>query len=136
MPLPARWYPLEPHPEQVRLVQSTARWKVVAAGRRSGKTERAKRKLVEAALDPPKVPTPTFIAAAPTRDQAKRIWWDDLKALSPRQWISAISESELTIHYKTGSRLMVVGMDRPQRVEGIPIDGCVIDEIDECKRSA
>lgn len=136
MPLPARWYDLEPHPEQVRLVRSPARWKVVAAGRRSGKTERAKRRLVEAALDPPHVATPTFIAAAPTRDQAKRIWWDDLKALSPKEWIANISESELTIHYRTGSRLMVVGMDRPQRVEGIPIDGCVIDEIDECKPSA
>jgi hypothetical protein len=134
--LPERWYPLEPHAEQIRLVTSTARWKVVAAGRRSGKTERAKRKLVEAALDPPAVSTPTFVAAAPTRDQAKRIWWDDLKALSPREWTANVSESELTIHYKTGSRLMVVGMDRPQRVEGIPIDGCILDEIDECKRSA
>lgn len=93
----------------------------------------AKRRLVEAALDPPAVATPTFIAAAPTRDQAKRIWWDDLKALSPRQWIRDVSESELTIYYRTGSRLMVVGLDRPQRLEGIAIDGAVIDEIDECK---
>ena len=116
MALPERWFEMLPHPEQMRLVNSPARWKVVAAGRRSGKTERAKRRLVEAALDPPAVPTPTFIAAAPTRDQAKRIWWDDLKALSPRQWITGISESELTIHYKTGSRLMVVGMDRPQQI--------------------
>jgi len=131
--LPSRWTELRWHPEQQRLLASEARWRVVAAGRRSGKTEMAKRRLVEAALDPPKVATPTFIAAAPTRDQAKRIWWDDLKSLSPRQWIRDISESELTIYYRTGSRLMVVGLDRPQRLEGIAIDGAVIDEIDECK---
>jgi hypothetical protein len=133
--LPSRWTELRPHAEQARLAASTARWRVVAAGRRSGKTEMAKRRLVEAALDPPEVSTPTFIAAAPTRDQAKRIWWDDLKSLSPRQWIRDVSESELTIHYRTGSRLMVVGLDRPHRLEGIAIDGAVIDEIDECKPS-
>ena len=131
--LPDRWTPLRHHPEQHRLANSTARWRVVAAGRRSGKTEMAKRKLVMAALDPPKVSTPTYIAAAPTRDQAKRIWWDDIKALSPKQWIRDVSESELTVHYRTGSRLMVVGLDRPHRLEGIAIDGAVIDEIDECK---
>ena len=133
--LPTRWHQLRWHPEQQRLRNSEARWRVVAAGRRSGKTELAKRKLVEAALDPPQVPTPTFIAAAPTRDQAKRIWWSDLKDLSPARWVSQVSESELTIYYKTGSRLMVVGLDRPQRIEGIAIDGAVIDEIDECRAS-
>ena len=133
--LPARWHPLRWQSEQQRLQRSTARWRVVAAGRRSGKTELAKRRLVEAALDPPRVPTPTFIAAAPTRDQAKRIWWSDLKDLSPSRWVSQVSESELTIYYKTGARLMVVGLDRPQRIEGIAIDGAVIDEIDECRAS-
>ena len=133
--LPSRWTELRWHPEQQRLLASEARWRVVAAGRRSGKTEMAKRRLVEAALDPPAVSTPTYIAAAPTRDQAKRIWWDDIKALSPKQWIRDISESELTIHYRTGSRLMVVGLDRPQRLEGIAIDGAVIDEIDECRQN-
>jgi hypothetical protein len=36
--LTARWTPLKPHPEQLRLINSTARFKVVPAGRRSGKT--------------------------------------------------------------------------------------------------
>ena len=42
----ARWYPLIDHPEQLRLlaaVPSGVRFPVVPAGRRSGKTERAKR---------------------------------------------------------------------------------------------
>jgi hypothetical protein len=133
--IPSRWTKLRWHPEQQRLRASSARWRVVAAGRRSGKTELAKRRLIEAALDPPMVSVPTFIAAAPTRDQAKRIWWDDLKGMSPLQWVSHISESELTIYYKTGARVLVVGLDRPQRIEGIAIDGAVIDEIDECRAS-
>jgi hypothetical protein len=134
--LPDRWTPLIYHAEQARLVTAPERFKVVAAGRRSGKTERAKRKLVECCLDPPRVDRPTFVAAAPTRDQAKRIFWEDLKALSPREWVAHVSESELTIHYETGARLMVIGIDRPQRIEGIAIDGAEIDEYAECRSEA
>lgn len=134
--LPERWTELAPHEEQLRLVNSSARFRVVAAGRRSGKTERLKRRLVRASLYPPKVPNPTFVAAAPTRDQAKRIFWQDLKALTPRQWMASVSESELTIRYKTGAQLMVVGLDRPQRIEGIPLDGIGVDEIAEVKRES
>ena len=135
--LTERWSPLDPHAEQLRLVNSKARFCVVAAGRRSGKTERGKRLLVRRAMDGLSgVPNPTFVAAAPTRDQAKRIFWTDLKALSPRQWVESVSESELTIRYRSGAQLMVVGLDRPQRIEGVPLDGIVVDEIAEVKRES
>jgi Terminase large subunit, T4likevirus-type, N-terminal len=137
MVLTARWTPLEPIPEQIRLIESQARFRVAAAGRRSGKTERSKRHLIECALSPPDVHVPTYVACAPTRDQAKRIWWQDLKDLSPPEWIHGRpSESELTIHYRTGSRIMVIGLDKPQRIEGIPIDGAAVDEIAECRPEA
>jgi len=134
--MPERWTTLQPHPEQRKLTESRARFRVVAAGRRSGKTELLKRQLVLSCLVPPHGNAPTFVAAAPTRDQAKRIFWQDLKALSPREWVSDISESELTITYRIGSKLMVVGLDRPQRIEGIPVDGIGIDEIAEVKRES
>jgi hypothetical protein len=136
MALPERWHALDPHPEQLRLLHSPARFRVVAAGRRSGKTERAKRRLVEACLDPPRVDRPTFVACAPTRDQAKRIFWQDLKDLSPRQWVADFRESDLTIRYRTGAQLIVVGLDKPQRAEGIAIDGAVLDEYAHCRPEA
>jgi len=134
--MPERWTTLQPHAEQRKLTASHARFRVVAAGRRSGKTELLKRHLVLSCLVPPHGNAPTFVAAAPTRDQAKRIFWSDLKALSPREWVSDISESELTITYRIGSKLMVVGLDRPQRIEGIPVDGIGIDEIADVKRES
>lgn len=135
--LTERWVPLLPHAEQQRLINSRARFCVIAAGRRSGKTERLKRRLVRCALGGiTGLASPTFVAAAPTRDQAKRIFWNDLKALSPREHVTNISESELTITYAIGSKLMVVGLDRPQRIEGIPVDGIGIDEIAEVKRES
>ena len=77
---------IEATPEQLRLINSTARFKVVPAGRRSGKTERAKRNLVIQAIKESSEGEwldYRYFAAAPTRDQAKAIWWSDLKALVP-----------------------------------------------------
>lgn len=81
--------------------------------------------------------TPRFFAGAPTRDQAKRIFWDDLKALSPRDVLSgAPSESDLTLRYINGAQITVVGMDRPERIEGSPWDGGVLDEYGNMKGNA
>ena len=72
------------HPAQVAWHQTTARFNVVPAGRRSYKTERAKRKLVfgtpmgearwPGALT---LPEGRFFASAPTHKQAKAIFWKD-----------------------------------------------------------
>lgn len=110
---------------------------MVPAGRRSGKTERAKRRLIKAALrTESSFPDPKYFAGAPTRDQAKRIYWHDLKAMTPKSVIHNISESELTIWFKTGSLISVVGMDKPARIEGSPWDGGVLDEYGNMKPEA
>jgi hypothetical protein len=110
---------------------------VVPAGRRSGKTERAKRKLVMSALSgESRFADPNYFAAAPTRDQAKRIYWDDLKMMSPKSTVRKISETDLSIHYTTGAMLSVVGMDKPERIEGSPWDGGVLDEYANMKEVA
>lgn len=132
-----RWTSLRPHPEQQRLVNSPARFKTVPAGRRSGKTELAKRNLVLKSFIKTNYFPARFFAGAPTRDQAKRIWWDDLKALVPPFLRSKTpSESELTIYTKMGSEIVVVGMDKPERIEGQPWDGGVLDEFGNMKEKA
>ncbi len=118
-------------------MNSQARFNVVPAGRRSGKTERAKRKLVRIALScVSEFEDPRYFAAAPTRQQAKDIWWLHLKQLSPRETIVDISESELRIKYITGASITVVGMDKPERIEGQPWDGGVLDEFANMKSHA
>ena len=133
---PAVWKPLRFHPVQNQFARSRARFIVVAAGRRSGKTAIAKRKLVEAALDYTATHDGKFVAAAPTRDQAKKIFWSDLRRMVPRAFVAEISKSELTITLITGTRICVVGLDAPERIEGEPLDGIVIDEFDETKAEA
>jgi hypothetical protein len=138
--LTPRWYPLEPHPEQLRLIRSTARFKVVPAGRRSGKSERAKRNLVIQALRESARGTwgdYRYFAAAPTRDQAKGIFWNDLKALLPKNLLGGTPrESDLSIPLVTGAEIVVVGLDKPERIEGRSWNGGIIDEIANVKPGA
>jgi len=135
--LPPRWTKLRFHPTQHAYINSPHRFNTVPAGRRSGKTELAKRKVVRRALAAATKWTPRFFCAAPTRDQAKRIFWNDLKALSPRHLIAQTpSESDLMIQYLNGAQLWVIGLDKPQRMEGQPWDGGIIDEIADTKESA
>lgn len=135
--LPERWTPLRPHLEQSRYAHSTARFNVVPAGRRSGKTEILKRKVVRAALRPPRIFPGRYFLGAPTYQQAKRIFWDDLKALVPRQFLAARpSESELFVEIRNGTRIYVIGMDKPARIEGSPWDGGGLDEYGNMKPEA
>jgi hypothetical protein len=136
-PLTPRWTELRPHPEQLRYLNSPHRFNTLPAGRRSGKTELAKRKLVLSALQGTAFPSPHFFAAAPTRDQAKRIFWNDLKLLTPRWATDKISEGDLFIRFRfTGAEIWVVGMDVPERIEGVAWDGGVFDEYANTKERA
>lgn len=137
MPPPKRLYPLRAHAKQDAWRNSAARFNVVPAGRRSGKTEVAKRKLVKRAFVGTDWDDPRFFAAAPTRDQAKAIYWADLKAMIPRPLMAKTpSETELSIKLVTGAEIWVLGMDKPERIEGRPWDGGVLDEFANMKPGA
>lgn len=132
MLLTKRWTKLRPHHEQLRLVRSAARFCLIPAGRRSGKTERAKRKLVRRALGFTK-PNGWFVAGAPTHDQAKRIYWEDFKQLVPPALRGTPNESDLVIPLYNGAKIQVMGLDKPARVEGPPLDGLLLDEFGNMK---
>lgn len=118
----------------MRLWNDRTRFKLVPAGRRSGKTELAKRRLVEHLFRKTFHGRPgCYFAAAPTQAQAERIFWRDIKSLIHRDWIEKISEVNLQIVTTLGSELWVHGLDVPERIEGSPWDGCVIDEIANCR---
>lgn len=129
-----RWYPLEPIPIQLALLTSPARFKVVPAGRRSGKTERAKRHIVKECMSNP---NGLYFIAAPTYAQVKKIYWQDLKKLALTALPGfKVSESELIITFPQGAELHLIGLDKPNRIEGIPWDGGIIDEAAYIKKEA
>jgi hypothetical protein len=132
-----RWYPLKDIPQQLALINAVPngmRFPVVPAGRRSGKTERAKRFIAKQAM---KNPGEMYFAAAPTYSQAKKIWWNDLKELTfSVTHKKRPSESDLIISLPNESQIHVVGLDKPSRFEGMPWTGGSIDEIADIKPKA
>ena len=133
----ARWYKLVDHPVQTALIHAVAngcRFPVVPAGRRSGKTERAKRFVAKMAM---RNPAEMYFIAAPTRDQVKKIYWADMKKLCLTSLCSkAPSETELIIYMDNGTQVQLIGLDRPERIEGVFWSGGVIDEIADIKPEA
>lgn len=132
-----RWYDLIDHPVQLDLVASIPnglRFPLVPAGRRSGKTERFKRFLSKEAM---RNADEMYFAAAPTHAQAKKIFWNDLKKFTfasthPKR----PSESELKIFMPNGTEIHVIGLDKPERIEGINWTGGGIDEFADLKPDA
>lgn len=134
--LSRRWTELRYHDVQQAYFNSPHRFNTLPCGRRSGKTELFKRKLIIRGLQATTPWTPRYFAGAPTRDQAKRIFWDDLKALSKGLWRARPSETELMIPLINGAEIYVVGLDKPERIEGQPWDGGGIDEVANTKGKA
>lgn len=129
-----RWYKLTPLPIQLDLIHDPVRFKIVPAGRRSGKTERAKRYIAKQAM---KNAGERYFIAAPTRDQVKKIYWADMKMLCLSSLCSkSPSETELILYLDNGTEIHLIGLDRPERIEGILWTGGVIDEIADIKPEA
>lgn len=128
--LTAAWTKFRPHPIQAELWDCRKRFIAVPAGRGSGKTELAKRHLVRSLLVSKPWPDPRYFYGGPTWQQAKRVAWADLLRLIPPAWYdkSDVSVSEMRITTLWGAELWVVGLDKPQRIEGTLWDGCVLDE--------
>ena len=132
----SRWYELKDHDVQLKLVKAVSegvRFPLVPAGRRSGKTERFKRFLVKQANRVQGY----YFAAAPTHDQAKKIFWNDLLDFS----LSCTQKrkpnlTDRIIYLNNGSEIHVIGLDKPQRIEGIPWTGGGIDEFADIKADA
>lgn len=132
-----RWYKLKDHPVQLALMAAVGdgvRFPVVPAGRRSGKTERAKRFIARQAMSNP---GERYFIAAPTYAQVQKVYWADLKMLCITSMASkSPSESSLIIFMDNGTEIHLIGLDKPQRIEGILWTGGVIDEIADIKASA
>lgn len=132
--LPRGWFPLRPHPVHAALwktaINRDKRFIAAVAGRGSGKTEMARRYIVTC-LSYQKEKPPIYVYCLPTYNQAKKVAWYPILNLIPPDWIvkpNGVNKSESSITTVFGSTLYIVGMDKPQRIEGLQIDGIVIDE--------
>jgi len=110
---------------QQLVAASPARFKVVIAGRRWGKTHLALRELARVA----RMPYRNCWYIAPTYRMCKQILWEPLKAkLSGLNWVAKINESDLTIVLRNGSRISLRGADNPDSLRGVSLDVAIFDE--------
>lgn len=85
-------------------------------------------KLVKAAADCTKR-EPRFAYIAPTYTQAKDVAWTYLKEYTAPIPGVKISESELTVTLPhNGARIRLYGVENYDRLRGLYLDGCVVDE--------
>lgn len=130
-----RWYPMVKHPERTAAIQSEKRFKILHAGRRSYKSEIAKRWLVSLIRqdfrEGKQLP---YFYAAPTHQQVKRVAWKDLKDLVPPSWLAGSpSETDLLIKTKWGAQIELHSLDKAERMEGVGYGGGVVDEYGNAK---
>ena len=133
-----RWYPLRFHQLQAESWFTSYRFLGLPCGRRSGKTELAKRRLVRYLPIPiPGCDNPRYIFGAPVENQAREIAWQDLLDLIPDHWIEGgkagrnVSHGRLEIRTRWNSTLRIVGLDKPHRIEGKYVNGVVLDEMSD-----
>lgn len=73
-----------------------------------------------------------YFHGAPTHKQAKDIFWDSV--VNDTQLFKKYkSETDLVVGLFNGSEIHVVGLDKPERIEGQPWHGCHITEFGNLK---
>jgi len=117
--------PFELSPLQAEVFFDGARFKVVVAGRRSGKTVLALEWLTVETLS--RGPGALGMYVAPFRVQAKAIAWELLLKVT-RDVRESKNESDLSVTLADGSRILVRGADDPESLEGVGVHALVLDE--------
>ena len=113
-------------PGQARLAHDPARFKVVVAHRRFGKTVFAAIQLLRGAAEE-REPAPRFAYVAPLYRQAKAVVWDYLKHYARGIDGARFHETELRCDLPNGARISLYGADDPDSLRGLYFDGVVLD---------
>ncbi|HUD19235.1 MAG TPA: terminase family protein [Patescibacteria group bacterium] len=120
--------PYTPLPYQQALHDDPHRFKVIAAGRRVGKTTFATNHLIKLAFQR-NLPI-NYWYLAPFEYQARTIAWQMfLKYTPPVLWRKKPTESNMTIYLINGAQIALRGCDNPLGLEGIALGGLIIDEV-------
>jgi len=115
------------HQNQGTVFLSTSRFKVLAAGRRWGKTVLACIILFTEAI---KTKNGIYWLIAPTYGQAKELAWTILVKMIPAELLAKQpNETGLIFKFKNGAEIHLKGADNPETLRGRGLHGLVIDEV-------
>lgn len=117
------------HEGQREIYDSLHRFKVVVAGRRWGKTQLSKLKIIRRSV----LPKQLIWYVAPTYGMARSILWDELKDSIPRRLVVNINETRMTIRLVNGTKIELKGADKPDTLRGVGLHLLVIDEAQDIR---
>jgi predicted phage terminase large subunit-like protein len=120
-------------PWQEEVFKDKTRFKVVAAGRRCGKSRLAATTLLIEALRCPAGSAVLYVA--PTNGQARQIIWQVLLELG-RDVIQSSHINNQDIVMINGATIYVRGADRPDTLRGVSLTYAVLDEVADIKPEA
>jgi len=118
---------LKLHSKQMIVYTSKARFKVVVAGRRFGKSILSKTLMIKYATRP----RSKVWYVAPTYRMAKQIMWQDLLDSLPKNWVRRTNETNLIIWLVNGSVIELKGADNPDTLRGVGLNFLVLDEFQD-----
>jgi len=111
-------------PKQKEIIDHPARFKIVACGRRFGKTRLSAYKVI---IDSLQTPNGVYYIIAPNYSQTK-ILWRMIKTYMPKQAVLRVMEGELYIELKNGSLIFAKSGDNPDSLRGEGLNGVILDE--------
>jgi phage terminase large subunit-like protein len=120
-------------PWQQEVFKDQTRFKVVAAGRRCGKSRMAAVTLLIEGLKCPQGSAVLYVS--PTMGQSRQIIWDLLLDLGG-EVIQNSHVNNLDITLINGARIYVRGADRPDTLRGVSLTYAVLDEVADIKPEA
>lgn len=122
--------PYTPHSKQREIHESKARFKVVPAGRRAGKTVLAINELIRVALTHPQgngpIPRSWFVCG--TYRQAEMVGWRTLLKYLPEETIAHKHGAKLQVELINGHVIEFKGAEDPDRLRGVALQFVVLDE--------
>lgn len=110
---------------QMNFLCSEARTRVAVCGRRSGKTTVATAIIYEAAVSKP---DQEIWAVATTYNQAKKLYFKELRNMIPKVWIKNVNKTDLSIELINGSLITLKGANNPDSLLGSGLDLLIVDE--------
>ena len=116
-------------PWQQEVYNDPTRFKVIAAGRRTGKSRLAAWSLILNCLSAKKG---QVFYVAPTQGQARDIMWQMLLELG-HSVIASSHVNNLQIKFINGALLTLKGADRPETMRGVSLKFLVMDEYADMK---
>lgn len=122
--------PFVERPWQLKAIQLQKRFTVLAVHRRAGKSTLSIAIMLKKAL----TVKGNYVYIAPEKAQARGIVWDVIKdmlkdLIAVGKGFADVHESDPYIKLWNGSKVMLFGADKPDRIRGFKIAGVVVDEV-------